>query len=362
MGKHLTDLLLDAGYAVYVTTRKERESSIPKLTFLKGNAKELSFITGILKLHSWDVIVDFMVYNTSEFDSYYKMFLSATHHYLFLSSSRVYAESSSPIQENFPRLLDQSEDINFLRTDEYSLTKARQENLLVNSGKHNWTIIRPYITYSEERLQLGTLEKENWLYRALHGRTIVFSKDILNRLTTLTYGRDVAKGIMSIIGKSEVHGRIFHITHPQPILWEDVYQLYVQLLTTHLGASPKVKLVDLDTFLTLNKTSYQVLYDRMYNRIFSTKSINQYIDTALFCSPLDGLEECLKTFLEEPHFGHINWFAEARIDKICKERTPLKEIPTLKSRVFYLGVRYLPKSIIQFLWNFVIHLRKIIKF
>ena len=40
--------------------------------------------------------------------------------------------------------------------------------------------------------QLGVLEKELWLYRALNGRTIVFSKDIAEKSTTLTYGYDVA--------------------------------------------------------------------------------------------------------------------------------------------------------------------------
>lgn len=53
-----------------------------------------------------------------------------------------------------------------LSIDEYAITKAHQENLLINSKNKNWTIIRPYITYSEQRLQLGTFEKEDWLYRA----------------------------------------------------------------------------------------------------------------------------------------------------------------------------------------------------
>ena len=53
-----------------------------------------------------------------------------------------------------------------------------EENLLFNSEKNNFTIIRPTITYNTQRLQLGVLEKENWLYRALHGRAIVFSDDV----------------------------------------------------------------------------------------------------------------------------------------------------------------------------------------
>ena len=214
-----------------------------------------------------------MIYNTQEFQNHYKALLSATNHYLFLSSSRVYAESNLPIQEDSPRLIDQSSDEKFLHTDEYSLTKARQENLLQSSEKQNWTIIRPYITYSEERLQLGSLEKEIWLYRALHGRSILFTEEIGSKLTTLSYGRDVALGIKSIIGQTKVFGKAIHIVQPKAITWQEALQLYIQLLSNHLGETPVVKFVDLKTFLTLQHSPYQVLYDRKYDRIFWTKSI-----------------------------------------------------------------------------------------
>ena len=60
------------------------------------------------------------------------------------------------ITEESERLLDTSIDQDFLSTDEYSLTKARQEDILQSSKQKNWTIIRPYITYGTSRLQLGT--------------------------------------------------------------------------------------------------------------------------------------------------------------------------------------------------------------
>ena len=67
-------------------------------------------------------------------------------------------------------------DEEYLNTDEYALSKARQENILHEAGCNNWTIISPYITFSETRLQLGVLEKEDWLWRAINGYSIVFQK------------------------------------------------------------------------------------------------------------------------------------------------------------------------------------------
>ena len=61
------------------------------------------------------------------------------------------------------------------------LPKHVQENILRNSGD-NWTIIRPYMSYSPNRLDLGYYAKELWLYRVLKGRTILFTEDVAKKL------------------------------------------------------------------------------------------------------------------------------------------------------------------------------------
>ena len=260
-----------------------------------------------------------------------------------MSSARVYANSELPIKENSLRLLDVSKDIDFLNTDEYSLTKARQENVLHSSEYQNWTIIRPYITYSENRLQLGTLEKEEWLYRALHGRTIVFSRDIASKITTLTYGLEVSQGILAIIGNSKALGEEFHITSPVSIIWDDVLEGYLKVLEKYLGYKPKVLLQELDKTIELvsKRSNYQFIYDRMFNRTFDNSKISQYLDTNNFVDAEDSLNKCLEKFLENPQFKRINWQQQAQMDKICNEITPLSEIQGVKQKIKYLLFRYI---------------------
>ena len=188
MGVHLTNLLGEERHDVFVTSRSKHDDS-DQVKYLQGNARDTDFLTDILK-SPWDAIVDFMSYGTEEFSSRMNLLLESADQYVFLSSARVYSQSDVPITEETPRLLDVSTDEAYLETDEYALAKARQENLLRDSGRENWTVIRPSITFSEDRLQLGALEKEAWLFRALHGRSIVFSDDIADKLTTMTYGRD----------------------------------------------------------------------------------------------------------------------------------------------------------------------------
>lgn len=205
-----------------------------------------------------------MVYATGEFRRRAPLLLDATAQYVFLSSARVYADSDAPITEESPRLLDVSQDREYLATDEYALAKARQEDILrAECGKGNWTIVRPYITYSEIRLQLGVLEKEAWLARALHGQTVVFSKDIADKMTTLTYGYDVARGIAALIGREKALGEAFHITCDRPIRWREVLNLYIEVLERKTRQRPKVLLTDTAPHITP-----QVKYDRYYNREF----------------------------------------------------------------------------------------------
>ena len=281
MGKHLVHLLKDKGCNVYVTSRNQRKS-YDNVTYIQGNAHDIEYLGAILNKHSWDVIVDFMIYSSSEFANRVDKLLSSCKQYIFLSSSRVYADSQPEIHESSHRLLDVCNDQDYLRTDEYALSKAREENILTNSQHKNWTIVRPYITYSEIRLQLGVLEKECWLYRALHNRTIVFSKDIAEKTTTLTYGFDVARGIVALMGQEKALGQAFHITVDECHTWKEVFDMYIKVIERETGRKPKVMIIDQNPRVKIPTSKWQVVYDRYYNRRFNNSKINQFIDTTTF--------------------------------------------------------------------------------
>lgn len=124
----------------------------------------------------YNAIVDFMVYSTIKFLDRIDFILNNCTHYIFLSTARVCANSKKPLKEYNHRLLDVSQDKQHLATYEYALCKAIQENILKSHARTNYTIICPYITFSEIRLQLGVYEKESWLYRAMQKKSIIFFK------------------------------------------------------------------------------------------------------------------------------------------------------------------------------------------
>lgn len=323
MGVYLTEILSADFHDITVTSRSSRKSS-GVVTYVQGDAKSRSFLESLLQ-SQWDAVVDFMVYTTAEFKDRVDLLLSSTAQYFYLSSARVYAGSEKPLTESSPRLLDVSKDEAYLATDEYALAKARQENILFQNETQNWTIIRPYITYGPERLQLGVFEKEAWLYRALQGRTVIFNSDLCSRLTTMTSGRDVARGIAALIGDARALGQAFHITNNHPVAWQQVLDLYKAKLCD-FGRDFAVKLVDLETFIGCHGGRYQIIYDRMYNHTFNNGKIDQFVDTGSFCLLEEGLGSCIESFLKNPKFSEINWPSEGSKDRVSGQIAKLGEI------------------------------------
>lgn len=338
MGSALVELLKRGDSRVTVTSRSKRQSS-GNIVYVQGNAKDDNFLSELLK-ENFDAIVDFMVYSSSQFANRLKLLLQHTNQYFYFSSSRVYAQSQVRLTEESPRLLDVCTDREYLETDEYALAKVREEDILKNSNYSNWTIIRPYITYNSQRLQLGVYEKENWLYRALKGRTIVLPRDIANCQTSLTYGKDVANAIVKLIGNPHAFGETFHIVTEEHHTWEEVLNMYCDILEDKTGKRPDVKFVDSSDKLQSVWNKYQIKYDRLYNRVFDSSKIKSVCGFNEFTSLKDGLAECVETFLSSQKWLGHNWKCEAYFDRVAKEQTSLREIPNIKSKLKYLVWRY----------------------
>jgi len=338
MGVPLVKLLSQRGDTVYVTTRSQKEN-FEKVTYICGNAKDQAFFEKLMT-KSYDVIVDFMVYGTAEFGRRVDCLLDHAKQYFFFSSSRCYAGSNVAIKEDFPRLVDVCQDPEYLAIDEYGLTKGKEENLLFDSGRKNWTIIRPYITYNAYRIQLGVYEKENWLRRALEGRTIVFPKDIASKKTSLTYGPDVASAIVGLIGNEQAYGQAFHITTDESHTWGEILDFYCKKIEEKTGVKPRVKYVEDSTGLQQVWNPWQIKYDRLYDRTFDNSKIELVSGKYNYTPCFEGLAECLDLFLKKPRWLDMNVKYEAWCDCQTCEITPLREIPGYFNKLRYLKWRF----------------------
>lgn len=340
IGVSLKSILVNRGDEVYITSRGSHKDD-GNIHYLQGDAHDGNFMSGVLK-SIYDAIVDFMLYRSGEFKEKAELLLSATEQYIFTSSGRVYADSKTLITEESPRLLDVCKDRSYLKTDEYALAKAREENILLESMQKNWTIIRPYITYNVERLQLGAIEKDIWLHRALHDRSIPLPKDVATHQTTMTYGGDVAAAIAALIGNKRSLGEIFNLTGTEHMTWSEVLDIYLAVLEKEV--EPKVyALEDSSEFSNEVGNTYQVYFDRLYDRVFDNSKLISVTGELTFRKMEDGLSDCLAEFLMKPRWRMLNCAAEACINRQTGEKMSYSELNSSRDKIKYFGWYHIPK-------------------
>lgn len=342
MGNPLVHILAKEGYEVYITSRSSREDS-GNVHYLKGNAMDDSFAFNVLKSRKWHAIVDFMVYSTQKLKDRIEKLVEATDQYVFISSCRVFADEDKIITEKSPRLLDVSKDTEYLKTDEYALRKAREEDLLRKYP--NVTIVRPSVTFNDRRLQLGVYEVEDWLDRVLFDRTIVFSRDIASHITTMTYGEDVARGIAGLIGNPKALGEDLNIVTSEFHTWGEVMELYLEVLREK-GLKPKVKMIDEALNLRIRRWQYQVKYARLFDRRFDNSKILDAVPGLTFADTRTMLRRCTENYLKKANSRvGLGWVSLLQ-DREAKELVSRKYFDSTVRYLKYLAVMLVPYKLL----------------
>jgi nucleoside-diphosphate-sugar epimerase len=175
------------------------------------------------------------------------------------------------VTEQTPRLLDVSEDGEFLSTEDYSLFKAREEDILTASGYANWTIVRPAITYSKFRYQLVTLEAPVVVARALKGLPIMLPSAALSVQGTMNWAGDVAKMFARLLFNSGAFRESFTLATAEHHTWGEIAEYYRELVGLQYVA------VETEEYLKIMGGSmgarYQLFYDRLFDRIVDNAKI-----------------------------------------------------------------------------------------
>lgn len=288
IGEYLTNEYLNSGYHVYVTSRRHYKTSKDRLKYLLGDAQELTKIAEWLNEREYHAVIDLMVYSTAIFKDRLDLLSEFSFQYIFVSSYRIFADSKlAKITEHSNRLLDVCDDNEYLKLDDYALSKARQEDALRGSNVKNWTIVRPSISYSANRFQLGTLEADMFICRAKQGLPIILPREIMDIYTTMTWAGDVAKMISKLTLDKSALRTDFNLVTNESVKWKDVAQIYEQ----HLGL--KIVEVSLKEYEMLGLNKWQLKYDRMLNRLCDNNKVLSAtgLKNESFMSIEDGLKK-----------------------------------------------------------------------
>lgn len=267
IGKAMIDNYVNHNYTV--TSRKYRSTSSINVNFIKLDASNLNELENELN-KSYDVIIDFLVYNSKTFQSRLETLLKSTSHYIFLSSSRVYSDEDFYITIKTKRLLDTKVVEDFISINDYALEKARHENILISSRYNNFSIVRPYITYYKNRLQFGPLELNSWLLGIIKYKTLIVYDGLLSKFTTLTSADDVAMIIEHAIIRGP-SGGLINAASDKSVTWQSILELYTKSIKEILNIEFRIVTISKERFVALFGHHDAIFFDREFNRRFKTE-------------------------------------------------------------------------------------------
>ncbi len=315
MGQYLVPLLAEMGYQVDGVSFDEKKSEIPGVTYIKANAKDKEVYRDFLK-QGYDGIVDFMIYGTGELPWFVPNALDHTDHYIYLSSYRVYDNKEHPIRETSPRLIDASDNVMLRNSEDYSIYKARGENIIRSLPRKNWTMIRPAITYSLMRYQLVTLEAPNTVGRAFAGKAVVLPEQARNVQATMSWAGDVARMIAGLLFNEKALCETFTVSTSEHRTWGEIADYYKDLCNLKavwVDKEEYLRILTPDPYETYAR--WQLEYDRLFDRIVDNSKV--LAATGMTQESLISLYEGLKREIARCPRTH-EWPVNTRMDDYLK--------------------------------------------
>ena len=270
LGLHAADELIRKGAFVDVLCKEEHTSYDPKLRFFNVDAT-LECLQSFMADKHYDGIINFLHYEDMENYKNVHQFLSAnTDHLIFLSSYRVYANLQHPITEEAPRLLDVTNDPEFLANETYALAKARAEDYIrKESGTTNWTIVRPVISTSFRRFDLVHISGSRLLRWTKEGQVIPLPDKAKDLIAAVDWSGNTGKLIANLLFKKDAFGEAFTVSSCQNLTWGEVATYYEELI----GA--KFNWMDTEEYIRdhAGEHLWSLIYDRLYDRSIDNSKI-----------------------------------------------------------------------------------------
>lgn len=275
LGTYAAQELLAEGHLVDVVCLEDKTSDQENLTFIRARA-ELDFLEKLFAEKHYDGIINFLKYSTVEaYKPYHILLTENTDHLIFLSSYRVYADMQHPITEDAPRLLDVTDDQDFLAREDYALPKARCEDYIRSlPDRKNWTIVRPVISFSARRFDMLMYSGRTLIDCAREGKTLVMPESRRYLTAGLDWSGNTGRLIARLLFRENTLGETYTISSAPGLNWNDVAEIYRDLIglkvewvdeETYLNANPRQK--------TGNPDSWRYVYDRHYDRAVDNSKV-----------------------------------------------------------------------------------------
>lgn len=268
---------------------------------------------------SFDVVIDFLSYNKTQLNK--TSSLVKCGQYVFISSASIYEENSTHIYREANKKGNFGWD--------YCKEKFECEQELIRTANalgFKYTIIRPYITYSNKRFpyQISPVEYYTIIYRIKHQLPIPICG--IDSETTITNSKDFAVALVGLLYNTKAYNEDFHITSGFTIKWTEI----ADLLSIQFGTSQTCCYIDIprDFFKKHTNTTIdipEILFDKSRNMKFdNTKLLNVLPDFKPQYADRDSLKNALSelvAFYDDTSNCKINYIWSGCLDRLIEEYT-----------------------------------------
>lgn len=234
IGSELTDFLRQqVCNQLYIVSKSTETVHADNIKYIHGDIFDHSFFVKVLE-KGYDCIVDFMIWSPNELKNNLDTIFRNCKQYIAMGTSSAYAKTNGLIDENAKRFTDIYPD-EAKQTYRYVIEKAVADDVIMHSRYQHWTIIRPWVTFNTRKHVLVTVPVSVWLWRFIHGKTIVIPRKVLRKKCSLTYAKDSARAISKLVGNDKALGEIVNVTTDKATTWAEVLELYKTVLSEKMG-------------------------------------------------------------------------------------------------------------------------------
>ncbi|MDF2943941.1 MAG: NAD-dependent epimerase/dehydratase [Herbinix sp.] len=269
----ITALAPSCGFELYLLNRGNKSNLVPDgVKVIEADINNEADVKEKLKDMTFDVVAEFIAFDTEALKRDVRLFAGKTKQYLFISSASAYQKPlSTPfITESTPL---------YNPFWEYSRNKIACEDYLMEEYRKNnfpVTIIRPSHTYGNFDVPLA-IHGKNGSYsvidRIRNGKKVIVHGDG-NTLWTLTHNTDFAKAFVGLMGNSHAIGESVQITSDESLSWNQIYEI----IGNALGVKPNIVHIPSDTLAKAHEGFIGgLLGDKAHTVIFDNSKVKRLV-------------------------------------------------------------------------------------
>lgn len=337
---------LKHNYTITILNRGTHNDNIPSdVRCVKGDFFDTTTWKDKICSEKFDVVVDFLSRKASDIERTYPVFMDICKQYIFISSACVYrrAKKDFPIKETSCK---PNKDWS------YNIEKYECELMLrklAEKASSYFTIIRPYITYNDERIPLGIAPAYKYhktLIERIKSGKPWFVWDDGNAVSTVTYADDFAVGVVGLFLNEKAKGEDFHITGDFSYTQNEIVEMLFSKLKKPLNV---IRISTEELYSILPEYKEMLIGDRALDAKFDNSKIKSAVPNLKFNTSLsEGLDKVLAHF--EKCTPLYDYQFEARIDRLIdKCGTKVSFVRYYNSnrdaKAIYFLFRYLPIKI-----------------